>query len=112
LCRSFGFDKLDWISVLPIGLGISKIFLHYFSVYRLQSLDYMVGVGAILSGLFFLTHSYLKPVLIASGFLISVGLLKAVIDYFDPFDFFVAMESIAYLLVPFFRYFESKSRIE
>ncbi len=35
-----------------IELGLIKFFTHYFSIYKLDVLDYIVAIGAIIGGLF------------------------------------------------------------
>ncbi len=95
-----------WIlmSLLPIGLGIVKIYFHVISKYRLGVLDYLVAIGAIVGGLLLFAWRHSKVLLAISGFFFAVEVVKAAADYWDPFDFFLTAIAILFLVVPFLRF--------
>ncbi len=95
-----------WIlmSLLPIGLGIVKIYFHVISKYRLGVLDYLVAIGAIVGGLLLFAWRHSKVLLAISGFFFAVEVVKAAGDYWDPFDFFLTAIAILFLVVPFLRF--------
>lgn len=89
------------ISALPIVLGIFKIYAHFYSSWRFGYLDYLIAAGLILGGLFlFIAQPVSKAVVLASSILIAFELYKAVIDYYDHFDVFLAILAITYLIIP------------
>lgn len=92
------------LSLVPIVLGILKIYLHYRSRFRLEPLDYAIAVGAILAGLFLFAQRPSRAVLLVSGVFIAVEAFKAIVDWHDPFDVALTIIAIVYLVVPFVRY--------
>jgi hypothetical protein len=98
------------IAVAPaIGLGIMKIYLHFFSTWRLGFLDYLVSLGLILGGLFLFYPPRSRIVLLASAILIAVELFKLASDYKDLFDVFLVIVAILYLSIPTLRYVHARS---
>ncbi len=95
--------RLLTLSLLPIGFGILKIYLHYYSVFRTGLLDYFVAAGAILGGLFWFSPKPSKMILLISGSLIIVEIYKAFVDYRDPMDVALAIAATIYLSVPLVR---------
>ncbi len=93
---------LALIAAFPISLGVIKIYLHLLSHFRLGFLDYIIGLGLILGGLFLFLPSRLT-VLLASSVLIVFELLKALVDYHDHFDVFISLVAIVYLSIPLLR---------
>ena len=94
---------LTMAAVPPIGLGLLKFYLHYNSAFRSGLLDYVVGAGAILGGLFLFAPKGSKVVLAISGPLIAVETLKAIVDYRDPFDVAFCAIAVIYLSIPLLR---------
>ena len=92
------------MAALPIGLGILKIYSHLYSVYRLDPLDYIVSAGLILGGLFLFSKPRSNVISVTSGSFIAFELFKAVFDYSDHFDLFIATVAIVYLTIPILRY--------
>lgn len=92
-----------WVPALAVALGVLKIGLHYFSVYRLGLLDYLVGLGAIFGGVFLFSKHPSKALLLVSGFFICVELYKAMVDYYDFLDVCLVILAIGYLIIPFLR---------
>jgi hypothetical protein len=91
----------------PIGLGILKIYSHVYSVYRLGPLDYIVATGLILGGLFLFSKPHSNAISVTSGGFIAFELFKAIVDYFDYYDLFIATVAIVYLTIPILRYIMS-----
>jgi hypothetical protein len=96
------------IAAPPIGLGIMKVYLHFFSAWRLGFLDYLISLGLILGGLFLFYPPRSRIVLLASAILIAVELFKLASDYRDLFDVFLAMVAILYLSIPTLRYIHAR----
>jgi hypothetical protein len=96
------------MSTLPIGLGIFKIYAHVNSQWRLGYLDYLLAAGLILGGLFLFAQHISKLVLLSSVILIAFELYKALLDYLDYFDVFLAILATSYLSIPILRYIKKK----
>ncbi len=94
---------LALIAAFPISLGIIKIYLHLLSHFRLGFLDYLIGLGLILGGLFLFLPPRLTILLISGG-LIAFELLKVIMDYRDHFDVFISLVAIVYLSIPLLRH--------
>ncbi len=92
-----------------VGLGILKLYLHLTSVWKFGFLDYLVAAGLVFGG-FFLFLAVDKLVLGISGFLLTFEFYKLFLDYRDHFDVFIVSISFLYLIVPFLRFFHSRSR--
>ncbi len=107
-----GNKSLQSIIAAPaVALGILKLYLHIYSVWRFGVLDYLVSIGLISGGLFLFSKPRAKPVLLASTFLIGVELLKAVTDYYDYFDVFLTLVAVLYLSIPFLRYIHAGPKV-
>lgn len=102
--------RLVCLSVLPIGLGILKLYLHYNSPFRSGLLDYLVAAGAILGGIFLFSRKPSKVILLISGSSIVVEVFKAIVDRRDLFDVSLATIAIIYLSVPLLRYIFEHAR--
>lgn len=96
--------QLVGLSAVAIGLGIMKIYLHYDSRFRSGLLDYLVGVGAILGGIFLFSRKPSKVVLLISGSFIAVEVFKAIVDRHDLFDVSLASVAVIYLIIPLLRF--------
>ncbi len=92
-----------WLSSVPIGLGVLKVYLHYTSPFRYGAFDYFVAAGAVLGGVFLLFQKPLKAILPISFFFIIVEALKAVVDHHDPYDVIFTIIAISFLSIPFWR---------
>ncbi len=99
-----------FLALLPIGLGILKVYLHYYSRFRYGFLDYLVAAGAILGGAFLLSRKPSSIILLISGSFIAVEAFKAIIDRHDIFDVSLAIISIVYLSIPFLRFIRQHTR--
>ncbi len=96
-------------SLPPIALGATKLYLHINSPYRLESLDYFVSAGLILSGILLLLPPHSKILLFVTVFLIGAELFKAMTDYCDSFDLSIALIAIFYLGISLLRYYRTNS---
>ncbi len=90
------------IAAFPISLGIVKIYLHLLSHFRLGFLDYIIGLGLVLGGLFLFFPPRLT-ILLISSVMIAFELLKVIMDYRDHFDVFISVVAIVYLSIPLLR---------
>ncbi len=95
---------LALMSAFPIGLGILKVYLHVISRWKLGLLDYVVAAGLIFGGLFLFSRKRPKVVVLISSILIIFEFFKAIVDYYDHFDVFIAVVAILYLSIPILRY--------
>ncbi len=89
--------------IISILLGSLKIYQHIFSVWRFGYLDYLVGAGLILGGLFLILKSTLEVALVSSVF-IAFELYKLFLDYNDHWDAFLAILAISYLTITLVKY--------
>ncbi len=92
------------LSVLPIGLGIIKLYSHYNSRFRSDPFDYLVAAGLILGGVFLFFRKPSKVILLISSSFIIVEVFKAIVDHGDLFDVMLAIVAIIYLSIPLLRY--------
>lgn len=90
--------------LLPIALGVIKIYLHLISPWRSGYLDYLVAAGLILGGIFLLAQPSLKAALLPGVTLITIELYKAIVDYPDHFDLFLTILATIYLSIPILKH--------
>ncbi len=99
-------------SGFPVALGVLKVYLHIVSPWKFGFLDFLVSAGLILGGLFLFVQASSRVVLFVSSLFVSFELYKAVVDYRDHFDFFLAMTATVYLSIPFIQIFYRNFRLK
>ena len=93
-----------WIvGLFSLGLGLLKIYTHYYSIWRSGALDYIVAVGAVVGGLFLFAPKGSKAVMAVNCFFIFFEAYKLIIDFRDLHDVLLCGTAIVCLFIPIVR---------
>jgi hypothetical protein len=101
--------SLSTIALASIALGISKIYSHYYSIYRFGPIDYIIAIGAIVGGLLVITQKFSDVISVVCISFFTFELFKAIIDYRDINNVFLCAIASFCLIIPIVRYSKIKS---
>ncbi len=100
---------LTIIAVASIALGFLKIYTHYNSIFRVGPIDYIVAIGAIVGGVLVITQKVSDVISVICISFLTFEVFKAIIDFHDFNDVFLCIIAIICLIIPLFRYNQTKS---
>jgi hypothetical protein len=101
--------SLSAIAMVSIALGLLKIYSHYYSIYRVGPIDYIIAIGAIVGGLLVITQKYSDVISVVCISFFTFELFKAIIDYRDINDVFLCALASFCLIIPIVRYSKIES---
>jgi hypothetical protein len=101
--------SLAIIAMASIALGILKIYTHYYSIYRVGPIDYIIAIGAIVGGLLVITQKFSAVISVVCFSFLTFEVFKALIDYRDINDVFLCVIAIFCLIIPIVRYSKIES---
>jgi hypothetical protein len=96
--------SLAIIAIISIALGFLKIYTHYNSIFRVEPLDYIVAIGAIVGGFLVITQKASDEIAVLCISFLTFEVFKALIDYRDLNDVFLCAIAIICLIIPIIRY--------
>jgi hypothetical protein len=102
------FLFLTITAVVIIGLGFLKVYTHYYSIYRLDPLDYIIAIGAIVGGLLVLMSKKSIVISLVCIFFLTFEVNKAIIDFRDLSDVLLCVIAIFCLTIPIIKYYYSE----
>ena len=97
------------VALVSVVLGFLKIFSHFYSVYRLGPLDYVVAVGAMVGGLLVISKKETIPIIMICTAFLAFEVLKAVVDFRDFGDVSLCAIAIFCLAIPLVKYSKNKA---
>jgi hypothetical protein len=101
--------SLAIIAVASIALGFLKIYSHYYSIYRIGPIDYIIAIGAIVGGLLVITQKFSYVISVVCIGFFTFEVFKALIDYRDFNDVFLCIIASFCLIIPIVRYSKIES---
>jgi len=101
--------SLSTIALASIALGFLKIYSHYYSIYRVGPIDYIIAIGAIVGGLLVISQRFSDVISVICISFFTFELFKAIIDYRDINDVFLSVIASFCLIIPIVRYSKIKS---
>jgi hypothetical protein len=101
--------SLSIIALASIALGFLKIYTHYYSIYRVGPIDYIIAIGAIVGGLLVITQKFSDIISVVCISFFTFEVFKALIDYRDINDVFLCVIASFCLIIPIIRYSKIKN---
>jgi hypothetical protein len=96
--------SLAIIAVASIAMGFLKIYTHYYSIYRVGPLDYIIAIGIIVGGLLVISQKASAVISVVCIGFFTFEVIKALIDYRDINDVVLCATAIFCLIIPIIRY--------
>jgi hypothetical protein len=103
------FLFLTITAVVAVCLGLLKVYTHYNSIWRLDPLDYIIAIGAIVGGFLVLMSKNSTVISLVCIFFLTFEVNKAILDFSDLGDVLLCAIAIFCLTIPIIKYYYSEN---